>query len=238
LGEIVVSDTKPARGYDTERDKGFDAFLNLYRLTTVPTTAVALGVSENAAKKYLRRRVKRGHLRAYRLTRDGKQYFRFSPSRVYRLGLPDKAGKPFHGNQGLFKAYAALLWCVGGDVTRRRLTPQQLDEKYPGTFTSEIRDATYCIDGDSGVNRVMLLRCDYGGADPKRLVRKCFADIRRRVRAPAFEKIITDGRFGVTVLTVEPTKAERLRQLLAAEETRVHFRIEALPELREVIGGR
>lgn len=226
-------------GYETDRDRAFDAALNLNRMLDVPTTAVILGCTENAVKKYLRKRLRKGHLRAYPLTRDGRQYFRFSPSRVYHLGLPEKAGKPFRGNQGLLKAYAALLWCVGGAVVRRRFTPKTLEESYPGTFDEKLRDAIYCIDGDSGVNRLTILRCDYGGADPTRLVKKCFADVRRRLVIPAFEQFITEGRFGVTLLTVEPTKADRLRQLFAQEpETATHFRVESLPELRAVIGGR
>ena len=230
-------------GYETAGDLAFDAFLTLHRLATVETAARARNCSMNAAKKYLRKRVRKGHLRAYPLARDGRHYYRFSPSRVYRLGLPEKVGKPFRGNQGLLKAYAALLWCVGGEVPRRRFTPRSLDEAYPGTFRPELRDAIYCIDGDSGVNRLTLLRCDYGGADPTRLVKKCFADVRRRLTVPAFETLIRESRFGVTLLTVEPTKADRLRQLFAAHyaehpETRTHFRVESLPALRAVIGGR
>ena len=94
----------------------------------------------------------------------------------------------------------------------------------------------YCLeDGSANPNRPLhYIRVD-GGGPPDHVVRKCAADVEKRVGVPALAKLIEQDRFVIAVVTAHDAKVAQIQDALRRRAWRIRFHVVAFPELAPLI---
>lgn len=157
---------------------------------------------------------------------DSHLYWTLGVAGAHQLGLGEKRASAL-GYSALIEHYGVLLFCCKpGKVQRELLTPEELNEQFPGHSHPSIQRATYYIDEHEGCRRLGMIVVDRNG-DPIRLVRKCMAEMRRRRDLiPAFLSRFRNQDFVCAIVTGDPERKLVLERLLAQETQRsVLFRV-------------
>lgn len=162
------------------------------------------------------------------------RYFTLTPKSARILGVSEKwLDKPM-GPQALIQNVSILAACCLGPTPRERMTSREFEERFPQLVIRGLGSSRYCLDRDaaSGLIRLSLLLPDYQ-SDRRRLIRKVRREFDRRMRHPAWNRLIRDGLFSATLLTAFPKKAEALSEALARESW--PHRVEVVPYLARLL---
>jgi hypothetical protein len=131
-----------------------------------------------------------------------------------------------------FRAYALLRFCCLSETYRHRLMPSDLERHFPTAFRLGMPSGYYFV--PSGTVRIGFGRVDSispGRWD--RAVQTLREDVCRHLKQPEFRRLIKASHFEITLLTVLPQKATRIRETLSkfpdVRGATVH--VVAIPEL-------
>jgi hypothetical protein len=128
---------------------------------------------------------------------------------------------------------AMLTFCCLTEHQRTVLTQDELHRLVPHARHASYR-APYYLDRFEDTPRLGFLRVDIGGRGRwDRIIAKCLHDIYEHAQSAAWQPLIQQQQFEITVVTALAQKADRIRSLLAeqAPQLPVPLRIVALPNL-------
>ncbi|MEZ5940297.1 MAG: hypothetical protein R3C18_02820 [Planctomycetaceae bacterium] len=134
------------------------------------------------------------------------------------------------------RAFALLHFCCLSGQPRLRLTADDIRQNFPDLYRPGLPTGYYYDPAHSG--RLGLARVDASqGGRWDRVIETLRSDITDHLRQPSFKRLAEAGRFEITLLTVFPEKADRIRTALARHRDldRVPIRIESVPDLLPVI---
>jgi hypothetical protein len=161
----------------------------------------------------------------------GTRYWYLQAAGAAELALPAQRSGPLSEASKL-RAYAMLRFCCWSERPRCLLTAEELKQYLPVAYRSGLPSGYYF--DPSGRGNLGLLRIDAtckGRWD--RLLQSVRQDIHSHFLSPAFRQFITAGRFEITIVTVLPQKASRIREALRSfpDARRVPVEIIAVPQL-------
>lgn len=134
------------------------------------------------------------------------------------------------------RAFALLHFCCLTGRSRLRLTAEEIHQNFPDLYRPGLPTGYYYDPANSG--RMGLARVDASpGGRWDRMIETLRADMTDHLRQPSFRRLVEAGRFEITLLTVFPEKADRIRTTLTQHRDleRVPVRIESVPELLPVM---
>ena len=106
-----------------------------------------------------------------------------------------------------------LRFCCGQNSVRHKLTRFEMAKHFPELDRSGLPDRYYFNTENKG--RLGLVRYDFGHHGRwDRIVDATKQDIRSHLSEPGTRRLISADRFEISILTVHPQKAERLRAIL------------------------
>lgn len=167
----------------------------------------------------------------------GVRYWFLTPKGATRCGLDESRSGPL-SETAKIRAYALLLFCCGSDQPRYRLTADELSSRFPALHRPGM-PGTYCLAPEKS-GCIGLTRIDAGHSGRwDRIVESVRDDIALHRRLPGFRQLILCRRFEITVLTVFPAKAERIKSAIQAlpEVKHVPVHVVAQPELLPLINS-
>lgn len=211
--------------------------INRYRLTVleaVERLPVFAGQRPQQIHRILRQLEHRAFIAAAPL-HQGVSYWYLLPAGARRLGLTDdRCGRL--SEPAKIRAYALLRFCCLSENARVRLTRQDIATRLP-EFDRPGLPNTYYFDG-IGRGRLGIARIDAGHRGRwDRIVQTIRQDVAAHVRRPVWKQLFAAGRFELTLLTVFPEKAQRIRESLAQhpDVSLATVQVVALPELLPLI---
>jgi hypothetical protein len=187
--------------------------------------------------------LKPGHL--HRLLREGRRqqlmdsaplyqgtrYWYLQAAGAAERAMPAQRSGPLSEGAKL-RAYAMLQFCCWSRRPRYLLTAEELKQHLPMAYRPGLPSGYYF--DPSGHGTLGLLRIDATGKGRwDRVLQSVRQDIHSHFLSPAFRQVVTAGRFEITIITVLPQKAARLREALASfpDAHRVPVEITAVPQL-------
>ena len=184
----------------------------------------------NAVTKVTSRLTDAGWLVRHELPR-GRSYFVPGGRAVEAFSLPAGCTRPF-SESTLPTAYGVLAYCVGsGNV---RLTERDFQTHLKQFAVKALIKNPHVIDKGCQPHRLALLIVDRDNP-PERLMIKLARAITKRHENEAYEKLIEEGRFSVTIITATAEKKAATAALAARLEDRtVPVSVAVAPELAHV----
>ncbi len=181
-----------------------------YRLTTMDALET-LELPEPATHKQkndaLKHCTRMGWLGSDWLIR-GKRYWYLTGS-LEGFGIVAKRSGPL-SEPAKLQAYAMLSFCCGQNSVRHKLRRVEMARHFPELDRSGLPDRYYFNTENKG--RLGLVRYDFGHHGRwDRIIDATKQDIRSHLSEPGTRRLISAGRFEISILTVLPQKAHRLR---------------------------
>lgn len=210
-----------------------------YRLTVFPAVQRLPQFAESSpgvVKAALKLAQSQGWLASETLHGEAR-YWHLTAAGATKVGLPtERSG--LLSEPAKFRAYAVLRFCWLSDRPRHRLTQAELKRHFPELDRPGLPSGYYL--DPSGSKRLGFLRLDTGHHGRwDRVLHTLREDIRDHGNLPAFARLVRADRFEITLVTVFPVKAARLRDALATspEAQRLPVQVLAIPELLSLIRG-
>ena len=208
-----------------------------YRITVVEALRTLPELSRMRPRRIhdlLRRCRREGRIDSAPL-HQGARYWHLAPAGAQRCGLDESRSGPLREAAKL-RAYAMLRFCCLSKQFRYRLTAEELQQNFPTLYRPGL-PCGYYFD-PTGDGQVGLLRVDTSGRGRwDRTVQSLRHDIASHVLHAGFRQLVRVGRFQVTLVTVLPQKAARVREALDRfrDTRRVPVHVIAMPELLPLI---
>jgi len=138
----------------------------------------------------------------------GKRYWYLTGS-LEGFGIVAKRSGPL-SEPAKLRAFAMLSFCCGQNPVRHKLTRIELAKHFPELDRSGLPDRYYFNSKNKG--RLGLVRYDFGHHGRwDRIIDATKQDIRSHLSEPETRRLISADRFEISILTVHPQKAQRLR---------------------------
>jgi hypothetical protein len=169
--------------------------------------------------------------------RTGARYWYLTERGAAACGLPPKRSGPL-AESAKIRAYALLAFCCLLPEKRHRFTKEEMHTHLAELAQDGMPDGYYLQFG--ATRRLGLARVDAGRQGRwDRVIESLREDISRHWEAPAFRALMEQQRFEITVLTIFPHKAARLRSLLASypDTQRVPIQVPSLPLLLPLVAS-
>ncbi len=225
----------------TERQRDLLRHVARYRVTTVEAVDRLLYAGKSspvAALNLLRRLVDSDYLAPpYRIV--GRNYYSLSSHGARYMGVSRRA--VIDTPAVLRERYTLLAFCVLQQEIRRYLPPDEFSERYPQVAQQPGIDPAhqhYFITR-RGQEQLLGQAVIDLAADPPRAVRKVRETMYRIIKTPGLAEMRKN--FQLTVLTSEPSKAQKIRQLLeqlgAQEELPLRPSIVVVEHMRDLPDG-
>lgn len=218
----------------TERDREILGHIARYRITTVQAVQRLFFASlqQEAAESTLRRLREAGFIESRRLFETARYYY-LTKLATHTLGKAESlARRP--GSQSVSTNFGVLAFCCLMPKLRELFTLDEFRTEYAPLFEPGLPSTHYYVDEDqAGVRRLGWIEID-GGADVRRLVRKCHHRVNRRLDLPAFRELIREKNFVVAILTGNPEKAATIRAALESDRPLVEIRLAVCPDLERL----
>ena len=165
------------------------------------------------------------------------RYWSLSADGAARLGLPPQRSGTM-SEPARIRAYALLHFCCLAKRPIQRLLSEEIQDSFPDLYRTGM-PGTYYFDA-SGAGRIGLCRVDaahHGRWD--RIIATLRDDVTRHLHEVGFQRLIAAGRFDFTLLTILPSKAERIAEALAkySEFRHVPVHVVAQPALLSLIAS-
>jgi hypothetical protein len=183
-----------------------------YRLTTVAAvrTVTALRLKTNAnALAFLQQMVRDGWLGEAQFDRH-ESYFFLTKQGTNAISRSASRFGPLSESAKL-RAFAMLAFCRLMNANRERLSPDDLRRLVPGLDTSGM-NATFYAERTDTARTLGFARLDIDGTGRwDRILATLAEDVRNFEAEPSLKPFIAAKSFEVTLITLTPEKAERLR---------------------------
>lgn len=166
---------------------------------------------------------------------SGLRYWFLTATGAERLGIDSSRSGPL-SEPAKIRAYAMLLFCCLSETSRHRLSTSEMHGQAISLFRQGMPN-TYCFD-PSEQGRITLVRIDAGRHGRwDRIVQSVKEDRTSHLCFPQFRQLIEARRFDITILTVLPTKAERIANAVKAESDgeEIPVRVMALQQLLPLV---
>jgi hypothetical protein len=134
------------------------------------------------------------------------------------------------------RAYAMLSFCCELNSDRHKLTRMEMAKHFPELDRPGLPDRYYFNSENKG--RLGLVRYDLGHHGRwDRVVEATKQDIRSHLSEPGIRHLISADRFEISILTVLPQKAQRLRAIIEPHSAslQVPISVYAFPQLIPLI---
>jgi len=212
-----------------------------YRITTTAVLAGSLrNDSEDEAKSLLDSLASEGWLAKQPLRLKGEeQCFRLSEKAADYLKVPPKFAAPLQ-SEARAERYAIARFCCCGDVFRQLFTRDEFVSAFSHLWYAGQPTAYYLEPASTGGARLALLKVD-GPSSGRwdRLIAKCQDFVTQRTvvgkaasahrkEAEEFSRLVSAGRFQISVLTALPDK----KRSIELELDRRRCASEAVPPIR------
>jgi hypothetical protein len=208
-----------------------------YRLTIFPALERLPAFAQDGPrtiKSVLRECQSRGLIDAAPLHHGARYWFLQSSGAEQCNPRADRSG-PL-SEQAKIHALAMLRFCFLFDRPRHRLSADELADAFPAVARQGL-SSSYYLD-PQGASRIGLTRIDAAHCGRwDRILRVLSDDIADHLRQPDFRRLAQAGRFEITVLTVLPQKARRIRESLAQsyDAQTIQVQVVAIPELLPLV---
>lgn len=227
--EASVTDAAIPDGLDTtaRREAVLDRIDRFGMMTVADAHAnVCPEITPGGTRKWFERLAAAGWLNAFPLV-ERENYYVAGLEAVRVRGLHPRKAKAF-GPLAKVTAYGTLLFC--GRHAVRKLTPQEFQTQFPELCREHTSEAHYYVER-TPPHRLGLLVIDHG-ADARRLPAKVLKVIWSRDEVPAFQELLSDGQFVVTIACPSPGRAKQLRKAFRRKPCNTaEVIIETIPEL-------
>lgn len=162
-------------------------------------------------------------------------YFRLGERSAAMLGLHDSRTLPL-GPQSLPTEYGVLSYATLRDEPLTRLTPKELQQRFPYFEPAWCEVAHVLRSGGQDV--IELLRVDLGGA-ADHVARKVSNDVRIRLQSDEFKQLVRARAFRCVVITSTTEKAAAIQASLEAHQwpDGLAIHLAAVPNLLPLIPG-
>ena len=212
---------------DARRDAALDRILRFGMTTVWDTHAhVCPEITEGGTRKWFERLAAARWLNAFPLV-ERENYYVAGPGAVRARGLHPRKAEAF-GPLAKVTAYGTLLFC--GRHAVQKLTAREFRTQFPELCREHTSEAHYYVER-TPPHRLGLLLIDHG-ADARRLPAKVLKVIRTRDEVPAFQDLLSDDQFVVTIACPSPGRAKQLRRAFRRKPCETaEVIIETLPEL-------
>ena len=202
-----------------------------YRLTVfsaVEQLAVLQGAGPRHIKHILKVATRENLIDSARLHHNCRYWF------LTETGVAAIEGNCRHGpltEPAKVRAFATLAFCHLSDRPRVRLMRDELCRHFPDLDETGMT-STYYFDG-AGSGCLGLARVDAGQRGRwDRVVESIREDIDTHCNRRGFQKLIADRSFEISILTVHPQKAARIRQALSEKSDAQRIPIRIVPILQ------
>lgn len=216
------------------REQGLDALKSTLRRIAAPVREQLMG---RARRNFLRRY----YLQAFPMcTPDARVYYRLTRrgarevDSLEALSKTDQLVTPLQAQQ-LIANFAILNFCAQQQVDV--LSRYELREDFPQFQRAGLPARPYFIDERSTQPRLSFILIDHG-AEVRWTVRKVMNAIERRLAIPAFERMMRQGTFYLTVLTAFESKKDDITRALSEEDPACAVEIHVVPGLAYVVEAR
>jgi hypothetical protein len=166
---------------------------------------------------------------------QGARYWFLTRNGAPAAGISEEHSGPL-SEPAKLRAFAMLHFCCLANTSRYRLTAADIKRGFPALYRPGMPNGYYFDPADDG--RIGLLRIDAAGPGRwDRVLQSLRNDIGLHWIHPEFRQLADARRFQITLLTVLPQKASRLRQAIAElrDARRVPVEVAAMPELLPLV---
>lgn len=219
-----------------DRDRRILEHVGRYRLTTADVLHARFFATLDAAKAVIKRlAASRGRqlLQARPLGVGRRVYYHLTAAGVREIGVPASRAEAL-GPQALPEAYAILVHCCKHSRDRQIFTRAELSahpllrDAPPGNY--------YLEQIDEHRSRLTQLVIDHR-TEHTRLLQKCRKILREAEEIASLVRLIDQGVFGLTVLTLHDEKKKAVEFDLERRPLPVHVSVDVIPFLSEIIEG-
>lgn len=165
---------------------------------------------------------------------QGQRYWYLTGS-LEGFGIASKHSGPL-SEPAKLRAYAMLRFCCGQNSVRHKLTRIEMAKHFPELDRSGLPDRYYFNTENKG--RLGLVRYDFGHHGRwDRVVEATKRDIHSHLIEPGIRNLISADRFEISILTVLPQKAQRLRIVFEPHSAslRIPISVYEFPQLLPLI---
>jgi len=135
------------------------------------------------------------------------------------------------GPQALYREYGTLAFCCRSEMPRERLRTAEIMRRHPEYISGRLDAGHYYLDEHESIVRLGYIWVE-GAGEINHIVRTVQdAIIEQRRSVPALRQLIEEGRFVVSVVTLNDDKKSEIQRALNGLATTVFFRVEVVPEL-------
>lgn len=191
----------------SQRDHAVIQQADALRITTLEILRQSLlkGLTRSGVSKIVNRLCRSRYLQSYTLIHPGR-YFVLGDAGATLLGRSGHRVLPL-GPQALPTEYAAAVHCALGKSARRRMTKDELRQRFPW-LPKRLVETPVGLDLKTDV--IEMLRVDLGGP-AHHVARKCRKDIRTRTAIPEFAELVRKGGLKLVIITGTQEKADAIR---------------------------
>ena len=199
----------------TAADKAVLEHVARYKMTTEPvleSSGVLPSASREVVKKRLQRLCKAGYLQSQPLFQQ-RVYYHLTHRSAKLLG-EEVHKEMFLKDDPKVRAYGALLFCTDPQSQCHKQTALEFRTKFPMLWKSGMRLDYYINTSVPGRHRLGYFRVDYVPKSPdwKTLVNYVNSYVADRCEQPAWQDVINQGTFEITIITATKKKALILDQ--------------------------
>jgi len=193
-------------------------------------------MARNAVTKVTSRLCTDGFLKSHPLY-GSNSYFTLGRLGAKRIGLPASRVENGIKPQSLYRDFGVLYFCCRSAVPRQKLRFSEVQDERPNLIAKGIDSSHYYLDKQDKNDPVRLayIWVEAGGtmSHITNKVKHDFIGARRTV--PALRQLIDEGRFVVAIVTYLDQRREEIVRALLQIPTTVAFRVEVVPELRDLL---
>lgn len=220
----------------TERDLEILEHMRTFRMTTMPVLHRLFFADQDidAVRSWKRRMRGAGLIDTAPFVRYEK-YLHLTLAGWKKLGEQPPKGRTTLTEFPLARQYGMLAFCCLLDTVQRKLTAREFVEKFPSLADNSMPKDYYYVDKDSQPQRLGFIYVDHG-RKAERVYQRYRDIIRQRFKHPPWRQdVIERGRFIVAIVTAKPAKKKLIEQVFAKQKLWIPYRVEAVPDLIDLI---
>ncbi len=141
-------------------------------------------------------------------------YYQLTRLEAKHRGLPESRARALQ-NQALHTALAVSWFCCMSETRRHKLERNELAEFFP----TGVPEAIHCIERNDDSHRLLRVKVTDPGANDNTVIRALRKTTFQTTELPGLRPWLNTGRYCFAVLTETESHAERIRNIIAADES-------------------